>query len=158
MVNRDPDHQPKQQPAHASSDAVENEGVKPSCKRDTYQTVTDAILAALATCGPGERPWAGAGLTMPVNAVTGHKYRGTNVVMLWLTAQEAGYTQNRWASFKQWAEKGACVRKGEKGTPVLWFKMLERRDYGASESDEGDRKIPCACVFRSIVTADFAKA
>jgi antirestriction protein ArdC len=144
MKNRNQNHQPKHKPAHASSDAVESEGVKQAGKRDTYQTVTDAILAALATCGPGERPWARAGLTMPVNAVSGHTYRGSNIVMLWIAAQEAGYSQSRWATFKQWAEKGARVRKGEKGTPVLWFKMLDRKDDGAGESDEGGRKIPCA--------------
>ncbi len=90
-----------------------------NAKRDSYQTITDAILAALDTCGPFERPWAGTDLSMPENAVTGHRYRGSNVVMLWVTAQSAGYSQNRWASFKQWAEKGASVRKGVKGTPIL---------------------------------------
>jgi antirestriction protein ArdC len=144
MKNRNQTHQPKRKPAHASSDAVGSTGATQGAKRDTYQIVTDAILAALATCEPGERPWARAGLTMPVNAVSGHKYRGSNIVMLWIAAQEAGYSQNRWATFKQWAEKGASVRKGEKGTPVLWFKMLDRKDDEASENDEGGRKIPCA--------------
>lgn len=86
-------------------------------KRDTYQIITDTILGALENCGPCERPWGGPSLTMPVNAVSGHEYRGTNVVMLWIAAREAGYLQNAWATFKQWSEKGATVRKGEKGTP-----------------------------------------
>ena len=76
-------------------------------KRDTYQVITDRILAALENCSPFERPWIGPSLTMPVNAVSGHEYRGTNVLMLWLTAQEAGYERNAWATFKQWSEKGA---------------------------------------------------
>ena len=111
-------------------------------KRDTYQVITDAILAALDTCGQYERPWqrSGVPLTMPKNAVTGRRYRGSNIVMLWVAAQDAGYSDNRWATFRQWAEKGASVRKGEKGTPVLWFQMLDRKD-GA---DESGRKLPCA--------------
>lgn len=116
-------------------------------KRDTYQVITDTILAALESCGPCERPWIGPSFGMPVNAISGHEYRGTNVVMLWLAAREHGYTENRWATFKQWAEKGAHVRKGETGTPVIWFKMLERRgeDADAGDADEGDaRRIPCA--------------
>lgn len=116
-------------------------------KRDTYQVITDAIIAALENCGPYERPWSGpALLTMPENAVTGRRYRGSNVVMLWIAAQEAGYTENRWATFKQWAEKGASVRKGEKGTPVIWFQMLDRKADGSSEADGDDatRKVPCA--------------
>jgi antirestriction protein ArdC len=118
-----------------------------TAKRDTYQIVTDHILAALETCGPVERPWIGTNLTMPVNAVSGHEYRGTNVLMLWAAAQAAGYQHNRWATFKQWAEKGASVRKGEKGTPVIWFSMLDRKSAGdasTTEADDDSRKIPCA--------------
>lgn len=47
-------------------------------KRDTYQIITDAIIDALENCAPWERPWTGGlSLTMPVNAVSGHEYRGT---------------------------------------------------------------------------------
>lgn len=114
-------------------------------KRDTYQTITDTILAKLENCGPFERPWVGQSLTWPVNATSGHEYRGTNVVMLWIAAQEAGYTESKWATFKQWAAKGAKVRKGEKGTPVIWFQMLEARGDAAENSDaEEGRLIPCA--------------
>ena len=113
-------------------------------KRDTYQIITDTILEALETCGPCERPWVGPSLTMPVNALSGHEYRGTNVVMLWLAARENGYADNAWATFKQWSEKGATVRKGEKGTPVIWFQMLERKDTDDADTDEDGRRIPCA--------------
>lgn len=113
-------------------------------KRDTYQIITDTILAALENCGPCERPWVGQAMTMPVNAVSGHEYRGTNVVMLWVAAQEAGYAENQWATFKQWSEKGARVRKGEKATPVIWFKMLECKGDDADADDEDSRHIPCA--------------
>lgn len=112
-------------------------------KRDTYQIITDTILEALENCGPCERPWVGPSLTMPVNAVSGHEYRGTNVVMLWIAAKEAGYPENGWATFKQWSEKGASVRKGEKGTPVIWFQMLERKDPGDAVDEDG-RRILCA--------------
>lgn len=114
-------------------------------KHNTYQVITDAIIAALESCGPYERPWAGPALTMPENAITGRRYRGSNVVMLWIAAQEAGYSENRWATFKQWAEKGATVRKGEKGTPVIWFQMLDRKaDAGDEADDDATRKVPCA--------------
>ncbi|MGH6806843.1 MAG: ArdC-like ssDNA-binding domain-containing protein [Ensifer adhaerens] len=113
-------------------------------KRDTYQIITDTILAALENCGPCERPWVGQALTMPVNAVSGHEYRGTNVVMLWVAAQEAGYAENQWATFKQWSDKGASVRKGEKATPVIWFKMLECKGDDADADGEDSRHIPCA--------------
>ena len=113
-------------------------------KRDTYQVITDTILQALENCGPCERPWMGPALTMPVNAVSGHEYRGTNVLMLWDAAQEAGYAENQWATFKQWSESGATVRKGEKATPVIWFKMLERKGDDVGDDDENGRHIPFA--------------
>lgn len=81
---------------------------------------------------------------MPVNAVSGHEYRGTNVVMLWAAAQEAGYSQNAWATFKQWSEKGANIRNCEKATPVIWFKMLERKAADAGTDDEDRRLVPYA--------------
>jgi antirestriction protein ArdC len=111
-------------------------------KRDTYRIITDTILAALENCGPLERPWIGHSLTMPVNAISGHEYRGTNVVMLWAAAQAAGYPENAWATFKQWSEKGANVRKGEKATPVIWFKMLERKTADAGADDQDGRLVP----------------
>jgi len=115
-----------------------------STKRDTYQIITDTILETLENCGPCERPWVGPSLTMPINAVSGREYRGTNVVMLWVAAREAGYLESAWATFKQWSEKGATVRKGEKGTPVIWFQMLERKDADDAGVDEGSSRIPCA--------------
>ncbi len=117
-------------------------------KRDTYQVITDSILSALEQCGPVERPWFGPSLTMPRNAASGREYRGSNVIMLWSAAQQAGYDSSFWATFRQWSDIGANVRKGEKGTPVLWFQMLDRKSDAAGDDDhDGDdriRRIPCA--------------
>lgn len=107
-------------------------------RRDTYQFLTDKILASLESCGDWERPWALLGGTsMPRNEVTGSTYRGTNIIMCWLSAQESGYTQQRWATFQQWRSKGAMVRKGEKGTPIVFFSRLEREH----ESDSGETTV-----------------
>ena len=55
-------------------------------RRDHYQELTDKIIAALeAGTAPWRRPWdttAGAGATAPVNAATGHRYRGINLFVL----------------------------------------------------------------------------
>lgn len=64
---------------------------------------------------------------MPVNALTGRSYRGINVLTFWASASSAGYSDNRWASFRQWGELGAQVRKGEKGTPCIFYKPLDNR-------------------------------
>jgi antirestriction protein ArdC len=58
----------------------------PAQRRDHYQQLTDKIVAALeAGITPWRRLWdpnACGGSTMPVNVVTGHRYRGVNLLVL----------------------------------------------------------------------------
>ncbi|MGI4944025.1 MAG: ArdC family protein [Janthinobacterium lividum] len=117
--------------------------------RDNYQEVTDRIIAALEEgVVPWRRPWnpALAGQNaMPSNATTGHFYRGINVLMLALSPFAWSTGDNRWCSYKQAAERGWQVRKGERGTTVFFFKKLERKDgEGTPElaADGSQRFIP----------------
>jgi antirestriction protein ArdC len=50
----------------------------------------------------------------------GIPYRGINVVMLWSAAMDKGYAAPIWLTFKQAQELKANVRKGEKGTLVVY--------------------------------------
>jgi antirestriction protein ArdC len=98
-------------------------------REDIYTRVTNHILKAMEE-GPGKfkPPWHGAGTsTIPVNAATNRPYRGANVLALWATALERDYQSERWATFKQWTELGAHVRRGEKATPVVFWKMTEAK-------------------------------
>ena len=96
--------------------------------KDVYQSVTDQIVTALETgTPPWVCPWqAGSGDLAPANLSSGRPYRGINVLLLNLRAMSSGYSANRWMTFQQARGLGACVRKGEEGTPVVFFKMLER--------------------------------
>ena len=95
--------------------------------KDIYQSVTNQIIAALeAGTPPWVCPWqAGSGDLAPANLSSGRPYRGINVLLLNLRAMSSGYTANRWMTFQQARGLGACVRKGEEGTPVVFFKMHE---------------------------------
>jgi antirestriction protein ArdC len=62
---------------------------------------------------------------MPKNAFTKKQYRGVNVPLLWIRQQRDGYASGLWATYKQWQEAGAQVRKGEKGTPIVFWKMID---------------------------------
>ncbi len=53
--------------------------------------------------------------------------------MLWAATEITGYQDGRWARFKQWQQFGAQVRRGEKGTPIVFYKELPRRS--GSEAD-----------------------
>ncbi len=115
---------------------------------DVHQEITNRIVAAIgAGVGEFKLPWHRAANTRsPINATTGRAYRGINILSLWITTQALGYESHEWATFKQWHERGANVRKGEKGTPIVFYKNLhvESSDVDASEDAEGGRTIPFA--------------
>ena len=104
-----------------------------------YETITDKILAAIES-GPGDpvMPWqrSGARPVLPVNAATRQAYRGVNILSLWVTALEHGYASGEFATFKQWHAKGAKVRKGEKASPIVFYRQIDMLDENAANDDE----------------------
>ena len=108
---------------------------------DLHAQITDRIAAAIEA-GAGEfvMPWHRKGMPggFPINASTGKTYRGINILSLWLAGSEAGFATNKWATFKQWLEMGAIVRKGEKGSLITYYKTIEREDE--EEDGEGRSK------------------
>jgi len=111
--------------------------------RDLYQTVTDKIVAALESgTPPWVRPWTGADFDpAPANATTQRPYRGINVLLLNLQSMSRGFERNRWMTFQQALSVGACVRKGEHGTPVVFFKMHEVDAAGVERQPAEERKV-----------------
>jgi antirestriction protein ArdC len=106
-------------------------------QRDIYAEVTDRIIAQLeAGTAPWARPWSsikGANVGgLPVNYATGRAYRGINVFMLWAS----GFDDQRWLTYKQAQAIGAHVRKGEKGSLVVFFKPFAITDKNDPESKE----------------------
>lgn len=93
---------------------------------DLYRTVTDKIVAAIeAGAGAFVMPWhVSAATGRPINALTGHGYRGVNVVALWAEAVMSGYGTGWWASYRQWERLGAQVRRGERGTVIVFYNHL----------------------------------
>src|SRR6266853_2947473 len=97
-------------------------------KRDVYATVTAQIINAIEQgAGNWRMPWNTSGrfAFSPIN-VTSHKpYRGINTVCLWAAAESKGYDRGEWGTYKQWQERGAQVRKGEKATLVVFWKFAD---------------------------------
>ena len=58
---------------------------------------------------------------MPENAFSGKSYTGGNALYLALAGQERGFGDNRWATFRQIAQAGGHVKKGEHGEKILYF-------------------------------------
>jgi antirestriction protein ArdC len=90
--------------------------------------------------GAGEwhMPWTHNGLAgLPYNASTLATYRGGNIVWLWMAALDRGYTNPRWATYKQWSALGAQVRKGEKATLAMVWKPIEPKDDDDTKPKRG---------------------
>lgn len=108
-------------------------------KMDVYQVVTDKLIEMLEGC-KGDNyqiPWNRVGNNlMPRNVVSKKTYRGVNTVLLWLTSEAMGYTSDLWATYKQWADLGAQVRKGEKGTQIVFWKAFTVESQDGDEDSE----------------------
>jgi antirestriction protein ArdC len=106
-------------------------------KPDVYARVTSQIVNAIEQgTGNWRMPWHTSGrfAFSPINAVTHKPYRGVNVLALWAVAQSKGYERGEWATYNQWQERGAQVRKGEKSASVAFWKFAD----GRAESQDGD--------------------
>lgn len=99
-------------------------------KADLHQKITQQLLSMLETAKTlGDCPWYCSGHSgRPGNAKTKGQYRGINILVLWAASMECGYGSGQWATFRQWKNLGAQVRKGEKGTPVIFYKELDVKD------------------------------
>lgn len=92
-------------------------------RRSLYAEVTARVIAELEQGRlPWVQPWdaAACGCAMPANAVTGQRYSGINVLILWAAVIEGRYAAQRWLTYRQAQAAGGNVRKGEKGTTVCY--------------------------------------
>jgi antirestriction protein ArdC len=119
-------------------------------KKDIYERVTEVIVRAIEEgAGTYKMPWRTSGgfPNSPVNAVSKRPYRGVNILVLWATAQAKGYKSGTWATYRQWQELGAQVRKGEKSANVVFWKFFDREDEtqdNGGENEKSARRIPMA--------------
>ena len=91
---------------------------------DNYvDQVAAAIIKQLKEgTAPWQKPWEPGERFMPYNPTTGNEYRGMNAVWLMSQAQTRGFDDARWMTYRQSQEQDAQVRKGEKGTPIQFWK------------------------------------
>src|SRR5947209_7413521 len=110
-------------------------------KRGVYATVTTQIVNAIERgVGNWRMPWHTSGryAFSPMNVVSKKPYRGVNTLCLWAAAQAKGYNGGEWATYQQWHELGAQVRKGEKATTVVFWKFAN----GTAENQDGEEEQP----------------
>ena len=108
-----------------------------------YDTVTNRILDSFRNgIVPWQKPWSTAtyeGGNFPRNFKTGRTYRGVNILLLW----SAPFTAPFWLTYKQAREMGGSVRKGEKGTQIVFYKQLNsKQDEDNHTEEEQDKRTP----------------
>lgn len=100
-------------------------------KFDIEQHITNQFIERLEEVDTNwEKPFFGTG-GQPVNVITGKAYRGVNILFLMIQGRES----SKWGTYKQWAEKGAQVRKGQKATSIVLWKPVEGKN-----KDTGDKE------------------
>lgn len=101
---------------------------------EIYEQVTAKVVQALEEGKiPWQRPWQE--MITPRNLVSKKPYRGINVFLLSMTSHASPY----WASFKQIKELGGKVKKGEKSTVVIFWKIMKFEDH---EAPTGEKIVP----------------
>jgi antirestriction protein ArdC len=110
-----------------------------SQKPDVYQRVTDAIVNAIETgTGSYRMPWVvrqDKGFS-PISVSTVKPYRGINTLVLWAQSQSKGYSSALWGTYQQWLSLGGQVRKGEHGSPVVYWGTYDAKETAEDVPEE----------------------
>lgn len=89
---------------------------------NVYEIITDRIVSLLDKGTiPWKRPWR---TTVPKNLISDKEYRGVNVLLLGASPYPSPY----WLTFNQAKSLKGSVKKGEKGCPVIFWKVGEEED------------------------------
>lgn len=120
-----------------------------SARNTLYDSITTRIIAQLKD---GRLPWAqpwdapdtSAAIGLPQNAASKRPYSGINILILWDAVMDRGFSTHIWLTFAQALHLGGHVRKGERGTTVVYADRFIPKDERrhAEETGEDPRAIP----------------
>ena len=114
---------------------------------DYYRQVADRLIAQIERgTAPWTQAWEPGTQKLPCNVKTGKPYRGMNSVDLASAADQRGYADQRWGTFKQVRDLDGRVRRGEKGVAILYWRFETQRKLVDAEGrpvtdDEGRQKV-----------------
>lgn len=92
-------------------------------KGNLYEEATARIIADLEQGRvPWVQPWRSAGvpLSSPRNGLTGQRYNGINILVLWQAVFDNGFPSHYWLTYRQALALDGHVRKGEKGIAAYY--------------------------------------
>jgi len=93
-------------------------------KKNIYKTINDKVLEGLEKDGlKWFMPWKSGMGNSPINNATKKAYKGINIWLLNIEMRTNGYESNEWVTYKQAIDKGGNVKKGQKSTEVVYWKI-----------------------------------
>ena len=115
-------------------------------RQDVYSRITAQIVAELEK---GVRPWvkpwnaehAAGRITRPLRH-NGQPYSGINILSLWMSASAQNFAAPIWMTFRQALELDAHVRKGEKGSLVVYANASRAPSTDEKSGEDVEREIP----------------
>jgi len=114
-------------------------------RQDIYTRITASIVAQLETgVQPWIRPWSAGHPAGPITRplrVGGQPYSGINVLSLWASAIAQKFAAPIWMTYRQAQELGGQVRKGERGSPVVYANAMIRTATDPRSGDEVETSI-----------------
>ncbi len=116
---------------------------------DIYKAVTDRILEQLRN---GTIPWRKTWNTgIPRSLSTGKDYRGINVIILGMTTHSSRY----WLTYREAIKQGGNVRKGERATPVVYWKWRTEDEKQKQRLKTGKEQVaPCVPFVSAVFNLD----
>jgi antirestriction protein ArdC len=105
-------------------------------KNQLAERVTQRIIDQLESgVVPWQKPWTVDGL-LPTSGASKKTYRGINTLILSTVQFAEGYKSPYWLTYKQAEKEGAHVRKGEKATPIVFWKVIDKPEAKEDESSK----------------------
>lgn len=130
-------------------------------RADLHERITQQIIEAIeAGAGDYRMPWnaKGSSPSLPQNPVGKYEYHGINVLSLWASQQLRAFTTGRWATYRQWLSIGAQVRKGETGSPTVFYQPImgddDRETSVERPSAQGRSGRPFVLKMATVFNAD----
>ena len=95
-------------------------------KDTVYETATNNVIKMLEEAGKDwTKSWSLKGNR---NVATNKPYQGVNSFMVAFSQ----YSSPFWGTYKQWMSKNSYVKKGEKGTPIIFFNYIQKKNKDGS--------------------------
>jgi antirestriction protein ArdC len=115
-------------------------------RQDVYSRITSQMVETLEQ---GVRPWlkpwnaeqAAGRITQPLR-FNGQPYSGINILSLWISAAAQGFAAPIWMTFRQAIELNGHVRKGEKGSVVVYTNAITRTERDEETGEDVEHEIP----------------